>query len=77
MKESQLEELEQLTKEVRLANDILDDIEHSRPVFLQAPYYNCTLEFCGEENRTLLSNFLKSFVSLHIDKLKAMGVRFE
>lgn len=77
MKESQIDELEVLAEQTRRANALLRDIKDDREVCLESPYYAHELNFCDKEDRTLLANFLRSYVSSRIDKLKAMGVRFE
>ena len=77
MKESQIDELEVLAEQTRRANALLDDIKDDRKVCLESPYYAHELNFCDKEDRTLLANFLRLYVSSRIDKLKAMGVKFE
>lgn len=77
MKESQIDELEVLAEQTRRANALLDDIKDDREVCLESLYYAHGLDFCSKEDRTLLANFLRLYVSSHIDKLKAMGVKFE
>jgi hypothetical protein len=80
MKESQIDELEVLAEQTRRANALLDDIKDDREVCLGSPYYAHGahgLDFCSKEDRALLTNFLRSYVSSRIDRLKEMGVRFE
>ena len=77
MKESQIDELEVLAEQTRRANALLNDIKDDREVCLESPYYAHGLDFCSKEDRALLTNFLRSYVSSRIDRLKEMGVRFE